>query len=97
MEDELRVRLTTLQVSPEEIAARTGAIHAGMLRESPNLWRGDFHSIGSVDLERLFDCYDRSVGGREATDRAGPHPGAGDGLSASHLVRRELRVVAARH
>jgi hypothetical protein len=54
-----RVDLLSVHDPPDEIAVRTAAIHAAILRESENLKQPNFESISKNDLARLFDLYDQ--------------------------------------
>lgn len=51
--------LQTARLNPEDIEARTKAIYREMLSESRCLRQGNFASIDTSDLKRLFEKYDR--------------------------------------
>ena len=52
--------LQTSRLEPKEIAARTEAIYRDMLAESRYLKQGNFTSIETLDLKRMFEKYDRA-------------------------------------
>lgn len=52
-----------LKYPPDVIAAKTAAIHATMLRESPQIKEPNFTVIGTEDLSRLFALYDHQFFG----------------------------------
>ncbi len=52
--------LQTSRLEPQEIAARTEAIYRDMLAESRYLKQGNFTSIETADLKRMFEKYDRA-------------------------------------
>jgi len=52
--------ILSLHNPPAYIAVRAAAIHQTILRESDNLKQPNFASIGTEDLARLFDLYDRA-------------------------------------
>ena len=54
------VDILSLHNPPEYIAAQTAAIHQATLRESENLKAPNFDCLGTEDLARLFDLYDRA-------------------------------------
>ena len=54
------VDILSMHNPPEYVAAQTAAIHQAILRESDNLKQPNFESIGTEDLARLFDLYDRA-------------------------------------
>jgi len=54
------VDILSLHNPPEHIAAQTAAIHQAILRESDNLKQPNFECLGTEDLARLFDLYDRA-------------------------------------
>ena len=54
------VDISSLYNPPEHIAAQTVAIHQAILRESDNLKQPNFECLGTEDLARLFDLYDRT-------------------------------------
>jgi len=54
------VDILSMHNPPEYVAAQTAAIHQAILRESDNLKQPNFTSIGTEDLVRLFDLYDRT-------------------------------------
>lgn len=47
----------------EVVAAKTAAIHAAMLQQSPRLLTANFAAINSRDVQLLFDLYDREFFG----------------------------------
>ena len=59
MATDLRQFIQTKKFSTEEIATRTREIYAAILRDSAYLDGGNFATIHSDDLERMFDLYDR--------------------------------------
>ena len=54
------VDISSLKNPAEHIAAQTAAIHQAILRESDNLKQSNFECLGTEDLARLFDLYDRA-------------------------------------
>jgi hypothetical protein len=74
---ERQARLFALLYSPDEVDERSRRIYDEMLVRSPNLRTGNFTRIGTDDLERLFDAYDREFfRGRlgEMLHEDGAHP-----------------------
>ncbi len=51
--------------APEQV---TAAVRKALLHDSPNLRRGDFDRISTVDLEVLFELYDQHAFGRCLAD-----------------------------
>ena len=60
MATDLRVHVETSELSANQVAARTRPIYDTMLRESPHFDGGNFATIHSSDLKRLFHQYDTS-------------------------------------
>jgi len=54
------VDISSLKNPAEHIAAQTAAIHQAILRESDNLKQSNFECLGTEDLARLFDLYNRT-------------------------------------
>ena len=60
MATDLRVHVETSELNANQVAARTRLIYDTMLRESPHFDGGNFATIHSSDLKRLFHQYDTS-------------------------------------
>jgi len=60
MATNLRVHVETSELNANQMAARTRLIYDIMLRESPHFDGGNFATIHSSDLKRLFHQYDTS-------------------------------------
>ena len=60
MATNLRVHVETSELNANQVAARTRLIYDTMLRESPHFDAGNFATIHSSDLKRLFHQYDTS-------------------------------------
>lgn len=59
MKSQLHARVVGLGTSPANITARQRQIHDEMLACSSHLQAGNFVSISTADIERLFDLYDQ--------------------------------------
>src|SRR5262245_1795839 len=84
-----QAKLFALLYSAPEVAERTRRIYQAMLGQSPQIRAGNFTAIGTDDLERLFDGYDREFfRGRlgEMLQEDGAHP------IAFRLSRRMVRT-----
>jgi hypothetical protein len=77
-----------LHNSPECVAARTAAIHETVLRESHNLKQANFTSVGTDDLARLFELYDRAFFGGELARAVEAATGRPLGLRLSTTMTR---------
>src|SRR5262245_131042 len=74
---ERQARLFALLYSAQEVEERARRIYQAMLSQSRQIDRGNFTVIGTEDLERLFDGYDREFfRGRlgEMLHEDGAHP-----------------------
>ena len=58
MTTDLRSHVETSELTATQIAARTRRIYDTVLQESPSLDGGNFTTIHTSDLARLFDHYD---------------------------------------
>ena len=56
---ERQAKLFVLLYSAEEVEARKGRIYESLIAQSPQVRDGNFRLIGTDDLERLFNWYDR--------------------------------------
>jgi hypothetical protein len=56
---ERQAKLFVLLYSASEVEARKGRIYESLLAQSPQVRNGNFRLIGTDDLERLFNWYDR--------------------------------------
>jgi hypothetical protein len=56
---ERQAKLFALLYSPEQVETRFRRIYDTMLAQSPQIHEGNFQVIGTDDLERLFQWYDR--------------------------------------
>jgi hypothetical protein len=56
---ERQAKLFVLLYSGQEVEARKGRIYESLLAQSPQVRDGNFRLIGTDDLERLFNWYDR--------------------------------------
>jgi hypothetical protein len=56
---ERQAKLFVLLYSAPEVEARKGRIYESLLAQSPQVRDGNFRLIGTDDLERLFNWYDR--------------------------------------
>ncbi len=54
----LKALVTTTHLSTEQVRAHTAAIYQSVLTESLHLKSGNFSTIATTDLARLFDLYD---------------------------------------
>ncbi len=54
----LAQRVSSLLVPAPVVRSKTSAIYQDALRKSTHLQQGNFKSISTEDLQRLFDCYD---------------------------------------
>lgn len=54
----LKTLVTTAHLPPEQVGARTGDIYQRVLADSDRVKSGNFSSIATEDLARLFDLYD---------------------------------------
>ena len=86
--DALRLKhlVETVRLFPEEIAARTRQIAAGLLAQSRHIDATNFTVFHPDDLERLFDDYDRLFFEQLCRASLGP-----DGLRF-RISRRMTRV-----
>ena len=56
---ERQAKLFVLLYSAAEVEARNRRIYEALLAQSPQIRDGNFRLIGTDDLKRLFDWYDR--------------------------------------
>lgn len=59
MNEKIQRFLEAVQLSPDEIAVKTGSIHDAVLRESRHIDAPDFRTIHPNDLALLFEQYDQ--------------------------------------
>src|SRR5262249_40456793 len=59
----LDILAPSLHYPPETVAEKTRAIYETMLSTSPKLHSGNFTTISSADLARLFDLHDAAFYG----------------------------------
>jgi hypothetical protein len=74
---ERQAKLTSLLIAPAEVLNRARRIYQAMLEQSPQIRTGNFTAIGTDDLEKLFELYDREffrglLGEMLLEDRAHP-------------------------
>lgn len=74
---ERQAKLTALLYSPQDVSLRARQVYESMLEQSEQIRAGNFTVIGSDDLERMFDLYDRNffrglLGEMLVEDRAHP-------------------------
>jgi hypothetical protein len=74
---ERQAKLSALLFSPQEVTRRARQVYEAMLEQSAQIRTGNFTVIGSDDLERLFELYDRAffrglLGEMLVEDRAHP-------------------------
>lgn len=51
--------LINQRIHPDEIKEKTNRIYRRILKESQNIFEGNFKRIGTSDLKRLFELYDQ--------------------------------------
>lgn len=74
---ERQAKLAAILYSPQEVSRRARQVYESMLGQSEQIRAANFTVIGSDDLERLFDLYDRAffrglLGEMLVEDRAHP-------------------------